>query len=205
MAHRDFIMNKKLPKIIFRHSWIYDRTIERLSAKKKRKAPAKNRFQKHIKNLSKEWGKIGNKILKELSKVAKLRWRDKEIRVYVTDGVVPFSDPLTLNLRSSIHTLTHELIHVILSQRQNGRQFQKNWDYLMNKYKKEIPKAGGNLRGHIIVHAIHWHIMDKFFDKRTLQKEMKSVKHPDYLRSWEIVKKDGYKQIIKDLTRGLKI
>lgn len=196
-------MNKKLPKIIFRHSWIYDKTIKRLSGEKTLKIFSKEYFRRHMKKLSKDWSKNEIQILRELAKVTKLKWREKEIVVYITDGVISFSDPLTLNLKSTIHTLTHELIHRILSQRENGLRFNKNWNRLMDKYKKEVPKAGGNLRGHIIVHAIHKYILEKLFDKKILQKEMKAVKHPDYIRSWEIVKRYGHKEIIKQLTKGL--
>ena len=195
-------MNKNLPKIIFYHSWVYDRTIQRLSSKKSPKIFSDSYFIKHINKLSKEWKKVEFKILKELSKITKLRWHEKDIKVYITVGMIPFSSPLTLNLKSDIHTLTHEFIHRILSQLENWPRIEKNWNHLMDKYKKEIPKAGGNLRGHIIVHAIHQHILEKFFDKKTLQKVVDTVKHPDYLRSWEIVKRDGYKEIIRELTKG---
>ena len=73
----------------------------------------------------------------------------------------------------------------------------------LNISRVTYERGGVNLQGHIIIHAIHQHILEKFFDKKTLRKEMKKVKHPDYTRSWEIVVRDGYKKIIKELTEGL--
>lgn len=149
------------------------------------------------------WAKEGKKILQELQYVVKLKWSEPYIICYITWGVYPYSNPLTLNITTSptrfIEFLTHELIHRLLSLQNDSVKKGKNWARLMKKYKK-YPRL---TKTHIIVHAVHEHIIRKFYGEAKLETEKKSVKHRDYILSWRIVERDGYKNIIKELTRGL--
>jgi len=115
----------------------------------------------------------------------------------------PFSDPLTLRLYDNkkyfIDTLTHEMIHQIQIQNQViNRKWRK---YIETKYKKETQTT----RNHLLVHAVHYKIYLKLFDKRRLNRDIKSSdKHPEYKRSWEIVKEEGSENIInkfRELTK----
>lgn len=187
----------KLPKIIFRRSWLYDNALVREPNWKK---PEEEFMKKHFQKIQDDWRPFETKILKAISSTTKLSWNEKEIVVYFTYGVIPYSDPLTINPVSNIHTITHELIHRIISEPpENSKRINDNWNLLMDKYKSETQKC----RTHIVIHAIHLAILKKHFDDKTIQKEMAQVKHPDYVRSWEIVKRDGYKAIISKLTKGL--
>jgi hypothetical protein len=194
------IHKNMLPEIVFRNSWIYDMMLKPLWPKKF-KRPTEKVYDKVIKELEIEWKKTGRRILKELAAVTKLKWHEKEIVAYITVGVYPFSDPLTLNLygdtQHRIDVLTHELVHRILSDRRNWPKYQKNWNKIIAKYKNEAP----NTKHHIVIHAIHEHILRKFYDENRLDKETKSVKDTDYKKSWQIVKKEGYKNIIANLTK----
>lgn len=188
-----------IPKIIFRRSWIYDKQLQRES---EFKMPSDKTLDTFTKKIERDWSKIGPKILSEISRIIKLKWQEKEIVCYITFGSSPFSDPLTINPLSDIHTLTHELIHRFLSESINREATDKNWNKIMQKYKKEplITKT------HIIINAIHNYILEKLFGKKTLQKrrEKESLKipDPDYIRAWEIIDRDGYKNIISMLTNG---
>lgn len=163
---------------------------------------ARSRISKTSK-LQDLWKKDGHKILEELERITKLNWKHKEITCYVADGVVPYSDPVTISNREDaatmLDTLTHELVHVILSEPKNWEKIKKNWDFLMEKYRDESELT----REHIPVHAVHKALMLNLFGKERVAHEMGVVKHPSYKRSWEIVEKDGYQNIIKDLTKGL--
>lgn len=187
-----------LPKIIFRNSWIYDQILLPIRGKEF-KFPKKKDFSRIIKGLEEAWKKSGNKILAEISHVTRLKWHEKEIVIYITAGIHPFSDPLTLNVRGDtqhrIDVLTHELIHRIVSDKQNWTKLQRNWQTLMKTYKNETEIT----KRHVPIHAIHEHIFRKIFNSSRLNKEVKSTKHKDYQRAWEIVKQVGYKQIINKL------
>ena len=185
-------------KVLFRRSSLYDQALKR--EKKFSKAPKDEILYAHMRKIEKEWTKHSGKILKELSKITKLKWREKEIVAYVTWGVIPYSNPLTLNLRSDIDTLTHELIHRILSEWGNWQLIKKSWIGLMKKYKTESQTT----RVHIVVHAIHALLLKKLFGEKRLKKEKKTVRDPQYIRSWEIAERNGYENIVKELTRNLK-
>lgn len=196
------IMKEIIPKIIFQRSWLYDSQLKR--TRKFSVPPKDSIFQKQIKSYEKIWRREGVKILKEISKITKLKWRELEIACYVTWGIVPYSNPLTIGVKSNApdtrDTLTHELIHRILSHRDNQKFFNKNWKKLMRQYRK-YPQV---TRMHIVIHAIHGMLLLKFYGFKRLEHEINSVKRRGYLKAWEIAKKDGYKNIVKELTRGIK-
>lgn len=186
-----------MPKLIFRRSWLYDQALAR---KRDYKMPSYRVLDSHVRKVEKEWSKHGAKILNEIVRVTKLNWQEKEIVCYITAGIIPYSDPLTLNLRSDIDTLTHELIHRILSEPENWKRIKSSWTKLMKKYKDEPQKT----KTHIIVHAIHAAVLKKLFGEKRLKREKKVVLDPKYIRSWAIVDVDGYGNIVKELTQGLK-
>ena len=162
--------------------------------------PSDKALDAHVQKLEKAWAKYGGKILTEIRRVTKLSWREKEIVCYVTAGVIPYSDPLTLNLRSDIDTTTHELIHRIVSEPENWKRIKGNWMMLMKKYKSEPQRT----KTHIVIHAIHAAILKKLFGEKRLKREKKAVRDQKYIRSWKIVDVEGYENIIKVLTKGLK-
>lgn len=186
-----------MPKLIFRRSWLYDQALAR---KRGYKMPSHEALDAHVRKLEKEWAKYGKKILTEITRITKLSWHEKEVVCYVTAGVIPYSDPLTLNLRSNIDTVTHELIHRIVSEPENWERVKGNWMTLMRKYKSEPQQT----RMHIVIHAIHATILKKLFGEKRLKKEKKTVRDPKYTRSWAIVDAEGYENIVKELTKGLK-
>lgn len=187
-----------MTKLIFRRSWLYDQALAR---KKGYKMPSDKILDVHVHKLEKAWAKYGEKILTEIMRVTRLSWYEKEIVCYITTGVIPYSDPLTLNLQSDVDTLTHELIHRIVSEPENWKRIKGNWMMLMKKYKDETQKA----KTHIIINAIHTAILKKLFGEKRLKRRKKAVRDQQYIiRSWEIVDTDGYVNIIKGLTLGLK-
>ncbi len=190
-----------IPKVYMRRSWLYDKALKRepeLST-----PPSDAVFKKKIAGYRKIWQREGKKILHEIARVTKLKWTQQEIICYITWGVRPYSDPLTLNIRrnarDTLDTLTHELIHRILSQYSNPKRFLKNWEKIMERYKEHVQVT----KTHIVVHAIHEHILRKFYGEARTNHEINNTKNPDYIVAWDVVKKDGYKNIITDLTKGL--
>jgi len=185
------------PKIIFRRSWLYDEALIRRGKYKVR--PAESKIETNFKRLNREWSKYSIQILRAITTTTKLKWHEREIVCYITWGVIAYSDPLTLSLGSDIDTLTHELIHRIISEPENWKRMSPNWHKLLKKYKREPQLT----KAHIVVHAIHAVILKKLFGKKRLQKEINKIKNPAYIRAWKIVERDGDVEIIKTLTEGL--
>ncbi len=109
-----------------------------------------------------------------------------------------FSDPLTLRIYNKtdycVDVLIHELIHQLLTQNEAGNW--NVWKYFHEKYKAESFKT----RIHIPVHAIHWYIYLKFFSEKRLKRDIElDSKHFEYKKSWDIVAKEGYLNIIQNL------
>lgn len=199
----------EIPKIIFSYSWIYDNNWRKwitLYKNKKGKYPDSKETLSYIKKVSSLWGRYDKKILSELSKITGLKWKKKMIKCYVVGKCVPFSDPLTLPVYQGeenyfIDVLTHELIHQLFTQEGNLEKSKEAWKYMDERYKEETHTT----RIHIPLHAIHSHIYMMFFDKKRLNRDIKYISFlPDYKRSWEIVQREGYKNIINEFRRGIR-
>ncbi|MAG79097.1 hypothetical protein CMI40_01850 [Candidatus Pacearchaeota archaeon] len=191
-----------IPKIIFRYSRIYDqkfrdsKLIQKNLIKRNHKYPSIKKIENYIKKIEKLWKKEGEKILKEIAKITGFKWKEKEIICYVIGIGGCFSDPLTIKIFKNtsyfIDVLTHELIHQI--QTQNHNLFIKWFNYIRKNYKDE-PKT---TKSHILLHAVHWKLLETLFDKERVKKIIK--KHndfKDYKRAWKIVEEVGAEDIIK--------
>lgn len=199
----------KVPEIIFKYSWIYDSNWRKwitLYKHNKGKYPDSEETLDYIKKVSSLWKKYDKKILSELSKVTRLKWKKKMIKCYIVGKCVPFSDPLTLPVYKYkedyfIDVLIHELIHQLFTQEGNMEKAKNAWRYITKKYRKETHLT----RIHIPLYAIHSHIYMKFFNKKRLGRDVKYISFlPDYKKSWEIVQREGYKNILNEFTRRIK-
>jgi hypothetical protein len=152
-----------------------------------------------VKKLERVWAKNSQKLLKEIAKATKLSWQEKEIDCYVTDGVRPYSDPLTLNMRSDLDTIAHELIHRILSEPENWQKIKKNWLRLMKKYEEEPDVVGI----HVVVHAVHAQVLYATSGEKRLPAIIQKTRDPNYIRAWELAEQEGYDAVVTQLTKGL--
>ena len=159
----------------------------------------------YIKKIEKLWKKEEKKALQELSRITQLKWKSKSIDCFVVGRCRPFSYPLTMPVYDKypdyfIDVLIHELIHNIFIQ--NEKELEKAWRYIGKKYKKESIIT----KNHITLHAIHSHIYLKFYGKERLKRDIRLINYlPDYKKSWQIVQKEGYKNIIDEFTKRIKI
>ena len=195
----------KTPKIIFKYSWIYDQTWkEGWLMKKVKNYPSERKILNYIKKVEKLWRKDEKKVLKELSKVSHLKWKAKSIDCYIVGRCRSFSWPLTVrifdkDLDHFIDVLIHELIHNLFIQ--NFKELSNIRQYLGSKYKKETKTTNV----HIIVHAFHSHIYLKFYNEKRLKKDIKFIsRFSDYKKSWEIVQKEDYQNIINEFIKRVK-
>ncbi len=199
-----------LPEIIFKYSWIYDngyRESKRIQAfldKKGKKYPSPQKIENYIKRVEPIWKNEEKKILTELSRISGLEWKVKEISCYVIGVGRPFSDPLTLHIEKNyddfIDILTHELIHQLFTQERNMQRSEKAWDYFFKKYKIESRTT----KIHIPLHAIHAELIKRFYGEKRIGKRLQIPPHRDYKRSWEIVQKEGYKNILYEFRKRIR-
>ncbi|PIN95618.1 hypothetical protein COU56_01035, partial [Candidatus Pacearchaeota archaeon CG10_big_fil_rev_8_21_14_0_10_31_9] len=188
------------PKVEFRFSEIYDSLFKENYSYEKEwgKYPNASEIKNYIKKIEIKWKEIGNLILKEISDISGLTWQEDKIICYVIGKTIPFSDPLTVPVYEDeadyiIDVITHELIHQIFIQ--NEGKLKNYWEYIGKKYSKENPVT----KIHIILHAIHKTIYLKLFDEARLKRDIEWISDiEEYKRSWEIVKKEGHKNIIKE-------
>jgi len=197
-------MKIMIPKIIFRYSPIYDELWGEKRGKKIKDYLSSKKILNYIKKVEKLWRKDEKKVLTELSKIIKLKWKEKQIYCYVVERCIPFSDPLTLPVYEKypdyfIDVLIHELIHQLIFT-QNEEETRKAWNYIWRKYKRETKKT----KTHIPLHAIHTHIYLKFYDEERLKRDIKLLSHlKDFKKSWKIVRKEGYQKIIKEFVKRI--
>ncbi len=190
-------------KVIFRHSHSYDKLYKDIYGYKN--YPTEKEIVSYIKNIQKIWAKLENKILKELENVSKLRFKEGKIICYVIGKAIPFSDPLTIPIYKEepnyfIDTLIHELIHILFTQEGNLNKAKKLWRYIFRKYKNETFET----KIHIPLHAVHTHIYTVFFSMERLEHDIIELFNlRAYRRSWEIVNKDGYQNIINEFTKRI--
>jgi hypothetical protein len=201
-----------IPKIRFIYSTIYDNHWKEnaqynptYKIMRNEKYPSQEEIKKYMKKIQKEWGKIEGNILKELAKIAHLKWSAKYIRAYVVGYATPFSDPLTIpiypnNFSWFIDVLTHELIHQLFFQKGNDEKTRKAWNYFFKRYSRETERT----IIHIPLHAIHAHIYKKYYPKERFEREINIMKRfPDYKRSWDIVMQETPEKILTEWRKHL--
>lgn len=190
-----------IPKIEFVYSRVYDdmqrnsAILQRKLKLEKEKYPTRKEIINYMKKINKLWKKYEDKILKKISKITGLKWKENKIKCYIVGIIRPFSDPLTIRLYKDkndfIDTLVHELIHQI--QIQNVKKMKKWLIYIDKNYKNESILT----KNHILLHAVHTKIYETIFSKKRLLRDINKSKIQDYKRAWDIVIKEGADNIIK--------
>lgn len=206
----------KIPKIVFNCSGIYNRF-----HKQWLEAYASEEFKKHNKKFSsaeKElkvldnykrrvcavWNKYEKNILQELSEISGLNWEEERIECYIVYVGLTMSNPLTMHTFKEdsdfVDFLTHEMIHRLFMQPENLKRAKTAWKYIDRKYKNESKKT----RIHIPLLAFHVHIFLKIFHKERLEKHIGKFSSGDYRRAWQIVRQEGYENIIREFKRRIR-
>jgi len=189
-----------IPKIIFKYSRIYDEIWKGgLIIRMVENYPSAKQILNYIKKIERLWQKEEKRVLRELTSVTCLKWKSEFIYCYIVGRSRPFSDPLTIpvyekHLDYFIDVLIHELIHNLFVQ--NSKEMQKIRRYFNQRYKEESQRT----KIHIPIHAIHSHIYLKFYNEKRLKRDVNLSKQ-DYRKSWMIVQKEGYKNIINEFVK----
>ncbi len=191
-----------MPQVIFKYSWIYDQIWRDIGEKsfKEIKIPSVEDVKKYLREVEELWQKDEDRVLVGLSKITGIKWKMEVVSCYVVGRCFPipaFSDPLTISVYKEkdyfVDVLIHELIHHLLFG--NIKEI-----YTDKKYSEESQKT----KIHIPIHAAHKHIYLTLFNKERLERHIKKMeKMIDYKRAWDIVEKEGYKKIIKEIKSNI--
>lgn len=190
-----------IPQIEFRYSAIYDGLFQESFQDKNDSYPTPEDIHTFIKKLTNLWFKYESVILKTLVNITQLEWKEDKIICYVVGRAIAFSDPLTIPAHIgyedyAIDMITHELIHRLFMQEGNYGIIKLFWDRLEKAYKS----LSDNARGHIPVEAVHTKLYKTFFNDKRLKRDRDFLSEmEDYKMAWEIVEKEGYETIIKNL------
>lgn len=160
--------------------------------------PSKEEINQRVENYKTEWAKYEKKILKGIIKITGLDFKNQIIDVHIVSGNPrQISNPLIIKSGflpdDFIDVLTHELLHRL---------------FTLNKIKKEIMvsekyiEETETVKNHIIIHALLKYVyLDILKDDLRFRKNIEgSKKHrtDEYARSWNIVEKEGYMELINE-------
>ncbi len=168
--------------------------------------PSKEVLEKRIENYRSEWQKNETKILNAMCKSLGLNFKRNIIDVHIVSGNQrQFSHPLVIKSGFSpsdfVDVLTHELIHILLTDNTD------NIPTLKNLFPTYFAESYLTLN-HILVQAVLKYIyLDILNEPKKLKANIASSKKhstPDYSRAWEIVEKEGYLNIIHQFKISLK-
>ena len=137
-----------------------------------------------------------------MSKVSGLKWREKEIKVYVCNFLEwDFSDPVTIKVRKNMadafETFVHEMSHQLIEFQNLGMGY---WRKTNNWVGKKYSKEPSPIRRHILEHAILYKTYLEFYGKKrtmAIIKEYKDEGWKWHYEAWQIALKEGPDKIIK--------
>ncbi len=197
-------MINKYPILKFKYSRVYNWTFKKYLPENARgKIPDWQEVIKKKEELEEYWNKNGRKILKSISDISGLKWKEKSIDVYINSCSPVFSNPVTLSVtkvrsyegRNMKISLIHELIHVILSENYSPNSLLNTW--IEEKYPREHELT----KVHIKVHAIQKGVFLNLGMKEELASVQKKSKDKRYKKAWEIVEQEGWKNIVRKLKK----
>lgn len=150
--------------------------------------------EKKAKIYATEWAKVGDKITNAIEDITKCKSPYSRVDV----GVVAvchriYSNPIMIpsyfTVDRMINNVTHELIH---------KSGLKTSVKIYNNYINETKLTCDHILVHAILKKIYLDVLDR---KELLDLNVEtSAKHSttEYSRAWEIVEKEGYKNIIEE-------
>ena len=175
-------------QFIFKYSTIYDKNWSLALHRDYDRQKNKENFEEFLNNFSKIWDQKENQILEAIEFYSKLKWKNKNIKVYFVTNlkVSGFSDPLTVRISNDYNkiakTLTHEAIHEILLQN------NKEWERIYKKLNIKFPEENIKTKVHIVVNAITEKVFSKVFgDKESKRIRDVEKKYIGIKRAYELL------------------
>lgn len=153
-------------------------------------------YEQRIQDYKNAWQPKEERILSGLIEVLDVNFYLPVIDATIAPMVAPFSTPLTLSFKSEpdqfIDILTHELIHILISDNKEKISFyhsvQHNW-----------PDEESKVIAHIMVHALMEYVFrDLLNEVSRIERDIVNCSsNPPYAKAWKIVEESGYKSIIE--------
>lgn len=167
-------------------------------------------MQNIIKAYRREWSKFEDKILNGLWQILSVTYRKNIIDVYIAPWFYAFSDPLvigvTLTPNEFVDVLTHELIHVLLTDN-NKVSIDSLESPIGDSWSKLFGKMPFDQLVHIPVHAIHKKLyLEVLNDKSRLERDIEKVtknKAVEYIEAWNYVNSHDYNEIIDSVKQAM--
>lgn len=197
----------KIPEIRFKNGWLLSRAFmahkKEVKALRKIKIPTHEDMMRMLDEREKAWKKYEKKIIPAMQRIVGRNFYQNIIDVYSVYGYGhAFSQPLVIGIRwpieSFVDCLTHELIHVLLTD--NAQKDNRN-PWVRDTYH-EIKDS--TVLNHILVHAVHKEIyLNVLKEPERLENDiLKCQKFPSYKKAWEIVERDGHEKIIEGFRKS---
>lgn len=157
--------------------------------------PNKDILSKKVSEYQKAWDEVEDLVLYGVTNFTGLEFDEKEVSVYVVGFGRAHSDPLVIpsnfNSDEFVNVLVHELIHRLFSF--NNRGIDE--DILSPKL---FPNENEPTAIHTVLHSVLKYVyIDILKNPERLEWELKRAEG-DYKKSWEIVNKKGYLNIINE-------
>ncbi len=163
--------------------------------------------QKVVEAYKDAWQPYERKILEGLYKTTDLEFYQNTIDVFVAPWFAAFSSPMVIGViyepDDFIDTLTHELIHRLLTDNKTipyDTKFFKPWRELFGEELED------NMLIHIPVHAVHKAIyLDVLKEPERFKRDVEfciKYDHKPYIDAWDYVEKHGYEEIIAKLKKS---
>ena len=160
------------------------------------KLPGADFIKSRVQSYEQAWWPIEEKILTGMCEVFDLSFYLPVIDISLAPRIPTFSTPFLMNLKyepdEAVDIITHELLHILLSDNKEGVDLGA---YLEQHYAQEPLRA----RNHVLVHAGLKHIyLDVLAEPVRLERDIsRCAQRPDYKRAWDIVEATGYKELIR--------
>jgi hypothetical protein len=150
------------PEVRINFSWLfYEDVCRQLDKVQKWDLPSGDQCEEWTEAYRNEWAKHEAKILTAMQDIVGLNFYKSVIDVTTAPGVIPKSEPLFMSFNGSpkgfVDTLTHELIHVLLTDNTILSIYGENRTFRLGTIWKNLFGIEDDFSClvHIPVHAIH--------------------------------------------------
>jgi hypothetical protein len=199
-------MKKKIPEIRISYSWLLSGQASEIMNDKYGDGTPLRTFEEYeaiVEKYDTWWSAIGTEILNGLCDILQLEYRQNIIDVYVAPWFSPISDPMVIgpafhSQNTLINTLTHELIHRLLTDNTSTdyeHNFLADWKIIFGD-EHEF-----NTLVHIPVHAVMKRLyLDVINRPDLLQYDIEDVSNnKPYAQAWDYVNDNDYVELIDKL------
>lgn len=205
----------KIPEIRIDFSWTLFATESEVLAKLYgHKLRSYDEYQKYTEEFRIEWKKHESEILTYMQETLGLEFYNPIIDVSLAPCFMGGSDPLVLGFLYEpdefVDTLTHELLHVLLT---DNKVVSIKGSYPSYDLKTEWESLFGfeddfNALVHVLVHAVHKKIyLELLKEESRLTREedkLQKNKATSYQKAWDYVDKHGADSVIEKLKKSYK-